>query len=114
MCGSSASNGYGSGGTVNATGCPPILDLSKLVVTVLACKRPDTEDATALPVPNIPALTMPPLTKVRRFIECSCGAGVGASDAMDYNAISRGVVLAIPYCDTGRTPVKILGRLLDA
>src|ERR1700731_2514878 len=54
-----------------------------------AClQKTDTEDATALPVPNIPALTMPPLTKVRRFIECSCGAGVGASDAMDYNAIS--------------------------
>src|SRR5215813_4889747 len=65
MCGSSASNEYGSGGTENAPGLSSNLRLgSKLFVVVLACKRL----ATAF-VPNSPALTTPPRNRnLRRFI----------------------------------------------
>src|ERR1700760_650735 len=65
MCGSSASNEYGNGGTENATGLSSNLRLgSKLFAVVLACKR----SATAL-VPNNPALTTLPRNRnLRRFI----------------------------------------------
>src|ERR1700722_1673164 len=88
MCGSSASNEYGSGGTENATGLSSKLRLgSKLFVVVLACKRL----ATVL-VPNNPALTTPPRNKnLRRFIVAPLLRFV-QQRRWDYTAATRGDV----------------------
>src|SRR5579872_2919299 len=88
MCGSSASNEYGSGGTENATGLSSSLRLgSKLFVVVLACKR----SATAL-VPNNPALTTLPRNRnLRRFIVAPLLRFV-RQRRWDYTAVARGNV----------------------
>src|ERR1700689_363013 len=88
MCGSSASNEYGSGGTEKAAGLSSNLRLgSKLFVVVLACKRL----ATVL-VPNNPALTTPPRNKnLRRFIVAPLLRFV-QQRRWDYTAVTRGDV----------------------
>src|SRR5260370_42302108 len=61
MCGSRASNGYGSGGTVNATGFSSDFEF-ELGFAVSASKRP----GRAPPAPSIPAPTIPERERNRR------------------------------------------------
>src|SRR5271157_4405627 len=66
MVGSSASNEYGKGGTVNATGLSSTFRLRLKSDLVSACNRP----GAALPAPSRPAPTMPLLTRnLRRSME---------------------------------------------
>src|SRR5216684_4605403 len=65
MCGSSASNGYGSEGTVNGTGFSPSLRFESELIAVPARKKPGAE----FPAPSSPAPTIPVLNKkLRRFM----------------------------------------------
>src|SRR3979409_1368608 len=67
MCGSRASNGYGSGGSVKATGFSSDCEF-ELGFFVSASNRP----GTALPAPISPAPTMPvPTINLRRLMAAS-------------------------------------------
>src|SRR5258707_12338841 len=85
MCGSRASNGYGSGGTVNATGFSSDCEF-ELGFLVSASNRP----GTAPPAPISPAPTMPlPAINLRRFMATSSDALTRVRVRGDYTAIPR-------------------------
>src|SRR5260370_5586752 len=85
MVGSSASNEYGSGGTVNATGFSSKVRFESELVAVSARKKPGAE----FPAPSNPAPTIPVFNKkLRRFM--------GSSAARRANRPARGIIPPVP------------------
>ena len=83
MCGSKASNGYGSGGSVKATGFSSDCEF-ELGFFVSASNRP----GTALPAPISPAPAMPvPTINLRRLMAASSDALTPVREHADYTAI---------------------------
>src|SRR5258708_32770989 len=85
MYGSSASNEYGNGGKVKATGFSSRVRFESELVAVPARKRP----GAAFPAPSNPAPTIPVLNKkLRRFM--------GTSEARRANRPAAGIIPLVP------------------
>src|ERR1700674_4411859 len=92
MCGSRASNGEGSGGTVNATGFSSDCEF-ELGFLVSASNKP----GTAPPAPTSPAPTMPlPAINLRRLMAASSDALTRVRVRANYTAIRLMRVICSP------------------
>src|SRR5713101_4709965 len=89
MYGSSASNEYGSGGTVKATGFSSRVRFESELFAVSARKRP----GAAFPVPSNPAPAIPVFhKKLRRFMRTSAARRANRPARGDYTASSLRMV----------------------
>src|SRR5260370_12248972 len=103
MCGSRAANGYGSGGTVNATGFSSDCEF-ELGFLVSASNRP----GTAPPAPISPAPTMPlPAINLRRFMATSSDALTRVRVRGDYTTIPR-MMLNLPSPRQQQNPLHLI------